>query len=157
MAEATQSYLREGSPAMVELERIVDQAGLRETLFALEQICFAKASHLEEAWHDPKSANVWNRYGRLCGISACKVSATLIEARRLARAEVREHLKRQGRKVQHYSARDLTEMADHYFLHHREEILRKACANLETLAQKPKPSNQRGVSVQMSWSKWRLG
>jgi hypothetical protein len=38
MVEATAAYLCENSPAMLELEGIVDQAGLRNVLFALEQI-----------------------------------------------------------------------------------------------------------------------
>jgi hypothetical protein len=75
MAEANSAYLCEHSPAMLELEGIVDQAGLRNVLFALEQICFAKAIHLEEAWQDARSATVWNRYGRLCGTVATKVSS----------------------------------------------------------------------------------
>ena len=43
MAEATEAYLSENSPAMFALESIVDRAGLRNVLFALEQICFAKS------------------------------------------------------------------------------------------------------------------
>ena len=75
MAEATEAYLSENSPAMFALESIVDRGGLRNVLFALEQICFAKSIHLEEAWQYAQSANVWNRYGRLCGTTACKVSS----------------------------------------------------------------------------------
>ena len=48
MAEANQAYLCEDSPAMLVLEGIVDRAGLRNVLFALEHICFAKANHLED-------------------------------------------------------------------------------------------------------------
>jgi hypothetical protein len=48
MAEANQAYLCENSPAMLVLEGIVDRAGLRNVLFALEHICFAKANHLED-------------------------------------------------------------------------------------------------------------
>jgi hypothetical protein len=73
MAEANQAYLCENSPAMLVLEGIVDRAGLRNVLFALEHICFAKAEHLEENWQDPRSAKVWSRQARLCGTAACKV------------------------------------------------------------------------------------
>jgi hypothetical protein len=38
MVEATSAYLCENSPAMLELEGIVDQAALRNVLLALEQI-----------------------------------------------------------------------------------------------------------------------
>ena len=73
MAEANLPYLCEHSTAMVELEGIVDRAGLRNVLLALEAICFAKAEHLETNWQDPKSARHWARNGRHCGIAACKV------------------------------------------------------------------------------------
>ena len=58
MAEANQVYLCENSPAMLVLEGIVDRAGLRNVLFALEHICFAKANHLEDNWQDVASAKV---------------------------------------------------------------------------------------------------
>jgi hypothetical protein len=54
---------------MLVLEGIVDRAGLRNVLFALEHICLAKAN-----WQDPKSAKVWSRNGRLCGTTASKVA-----------------------------------------------------------------------------------
>jgi hypothetical protein len=73
MAEANQAYLCENSPAMLLLEGIVDRAGLRNVLFALEHICLAKAGHLEENWQDAKGAKVWSRQGRICGSVACKV------------------------------------------------------------------------------------
>jgi len=75
MLEADQSYLCENSPAMLVLEGIVDRAGLRNVLFALEHICHAKANHLEENWQDLKSAKVWSRHGRLCGTAACKLTS----------------------------------------------------------------------------------
>jgi hypothetical protein len=74
MAEANQAYLCEGSPAM--LVGIVDRAGLRNVLFALEHICFEKANHLEENWQDPRSAKLWSRYGRFCGTTACRAVVT---------------------------------------------------------------------------------
>ena len=59
---------------MLVLEGILDRAGLRNVLFALEHICHAKASHLEANWQDLKSAKVWSRNGRLCGTTASKVA-----------------------------------------------------------------------------------
>jgi hypothetical protein len=73
MVEANQAYLSDNSPAMLVLEGIVDRAGLRNVLWALEHICLAKAQHIEEAWQDPHSAKVWTRNGSLCGKTACKV------------------------------------------------------------------------------------
>ena len=75
MAEANQAYLCENSPAMLALEGIVDRAGLRNVLFALEAICFVKAQHLEANWQEPKLARLWCRNGRACGAAACKVSS----------------------------------------------------------------------------------
>ena len=69
-----QAYLCEDSPAMLVLEGIVDRAGLRNVLYALEFICHAKANHLEDAWQDKQAAKVWTRNGRLCGATACKVA-----------------------------------------------------------------------------------
>ena len=74
VAEANQAYLCEHSPAMLVLEGIVDRAGLRNVLFALEHICHAKAQHLEANWQDPTSAKVWWRNGRICRSTACKVA-----------------------------------------------------------------------------------
>jgi hypothetical protein len=73
MVEANQPYLCENSPAMLVLEGIVDCAGLRNVLVALEHICLAKAIHVEENWQDLKSAKVWTRHSRVCGTAACKV------------------------------------------------------------------------------------
>jgi hypothetical protein len=73
MAEANQAYLCENSEAMLALEAMVDRAGLRNVLFALEYICHAKGNHLEEAWQDVSSATVWWSNGRKIGTIACKV------------------------------------------------------------------------------------
>jgi hypothetical protein len=71
---ADEAYLCENSPAILVLEGIVDRAGLRNVLFALEHICHAKAIHLEENRQDLRSAKLWSRHGRLCGAAACKVT-----------------------------------------------------------------------------------
>jgi hypothetical protein len=73
MAEANRAYLSENSPPMLVLEGIVDRAGLRNLLYALEHICHAKASHLEEAWQDISEAMVWTRQARVCASAARKV------------------------------------------------------------------------------------
>jgi hypothetical protein len=75
MAEASQAYLSENSPAMLVLEGIVDRAGLRNVLFALESICYEKASHIEENWQDAKTAKVWTRSARHCANAAFKVTS----------------------------------------------------------------------------------
>ena len=62
------AYFEEGSEAMVALEGMVDKAGLRNVLYALETICFAKAQHISEAWQDDGLSMTWakeaNRVGR---------------------------------------------------------------------------------------------
>jgi hypothetical protein len=75
MLEATQPYLCKNSPAMLVLEGIVNRAGLRNVLFALEHICYEKASHIEANWQDPKSAKVWTRSARRCANVAFKVTS----------------------------------------------------------------------------------
>jgi hypothetical protein len=73
MARAIQAYLSDNSPAMLVLEGILDRAGLRNVLYALEHICHAKAQHLEANWQDTVSAKVWWRNGTICGKTAGKV------------------------------------------------------------------------------------
>jgi hypothetical protein len=68
-----ETYLSEDSPSMLVLEGILDHAGLRNILFALEHLCLAKAKHLSENWQDEKSAKVWATRARLCGATACRV------------------------------------------------------------------------------------
>ena len=93
--------------------------------------------------------------GRSMTIRFVMDRATLMETRRLAREEVRQHWKEQGRRAYDYSFKELV-TADEY-LRLRPELIEQACANLETDAQQSKPSNQRGIFVKKSWSKWRLG
>ena len=40
-------YFAEGTPAMVELESMVDKVGLSNVLYALAHIAFMKAEHLQ--------------------------------------------------------------------------------------------------------------
>jgi hypothetical protein len=58
---------------MLVLEGIVDHAGLRNVLYALEHICLAKAQHLETNWQDAAGAKVWASRARLCGSMACRL------------------------------------------------------------------------------------
>jgi hypothetical protein len=54
----------EGSPAMVELEVMVDRTSLQTVIEALAHICWLKAEHLEENWQDEQSARAWKRDAR---------------------------------------------------------------------------------------------
>jgi hypothetical protein len=57
-------YFEEGSPAMVELEKMVDAVGLVNVLFALEHICSAKSDHIQMSYgtsrHRDPAAVLWN-------------------------------------------------------------------------------------------------
>jgi hypothetical protein len=81
-------------------------------------------------------------------------------ARFLARKEVRQRWKEQGRKQWDYSQKELMEKADELIRAKPELVglariaLEGLGANIRTDAQKPKPSNQNGISVQKLWSKW---
>ena len=82
------------------------------------------------------------------------MAETMLEARRLAREEVRQRLKERGFKLHEFSFKQLSEQAEGYLSQH-PDLIDAACSNLSTDARKPKPSNQSGISVQKSWSKWR--
>jgi hypothetical protein len=65
MAEATPSiqqkpYFEEGSEAMIALEAIVDHAGLRNVVWALAEVCWDKAEHVQANWQDDQLARDWN-------------------------------------------------------------------------------------------------
>ncbi len=55
------------------LENLVDANGLSNVLEALSEICFAKASHLEEAWQDASTAKTWERDGHKIANLAARV------------------------------------------------------------------------------------
>ncbi len=63
-------YFEEGSEAMVALEAMVDKAGIRNVLYALEHICGAKAEHLASNWQDSLSAKRWDGDARKIGRAA---------------------------------------------------------------------------------------
>ena len=52
-------YFTEGSPAMVELESMVDKVGIRNVLWALAHIAGAKAEHVATNWQDVLLAKQW--------------------------------------------------------------------------------------------------
>jgi hypothetical protein len=49
---------------MLQLEAMVDRVGLRNVLYALERICYAKADHLRANWQDDRTAKSWSREAR---------------------------------------------------------------------------------------------
>lgn len=58
-----QPFFCAGSPAMVQLETMVDRAGMRNVLYALASICDAKGEHLRTNWQDANEARLWERDG----------------------------------------------------------------------------------------------
>ena len=66
MAQATdrlsQPFFTENSPAMLDLEGMVDRVGIRNVLYALAKICDGKAEHVASMWQDTSTAQVWNRW-----------------------------------------------------------------------------------------------
>ena len=54
VAQATNSlsqpFFTENSPAMLELEGMVDRVGIRNVLYALAKICDGKAEHVASMW-----------------------------------------------------------------------------------------------------------
>ena len=66
MAQATdsisQAFFSENSPAMLELEGMVDRVGIRNVLYALARICGGKAEHTASMWQDTSTAQVWDKW-----------------------------------------------------------------------------------------------
>jgi len=58
------TYFSENSPAMVELESMVDKVGVRNVVHALAHIAHAKVSHVESTWQDDALAAEWMRLAR---------------------------------------------------------------------------------------------
>ena len=84
-------------------------------------------------------------------------------ARHIARNKVQQQWRELGHKRYDHSFRQLCEAADALIKQRPDELHGLARIALEGLrsgaklsshAQKPKPSNQSGISVQNSWSKW---
>jgi hypothetical protein len=53
------------------LEAFIDTHGLHEVLYGIEEICYAKAEHIEENWQDHESAREWIKAGTAID-HACK-------------------------------------------------------------------------------------
>ncbi len=70
MADA---YFADNSPAMVALEEMIDKAGVRNVLYAVAHICFAKAEHIRANWQDKTTAGVWNLQGNMIDSFAGKL------------------------------------------------------------------------------------
>ena len=54
-------YFTETSEATMALEKMVDDTDLSTVIYALSNICRAKAEHLRANWQDAQSAKVWDR------------------------------------------------------------------------------------------------
>ena len=63
MATNTLPYFCEGSEAMLQLEAMVDKVGLRNVLWALQHIAYAKAGHIQVNWQDHGLARAWEVTG----------------------------------------------------------------------------------------------
>jgi hypothetical protein len=61
-ASLSQPFFSENSPAMLELESMVDRVGIRNVLYALAKICDGKAEHVASMWQDVSTSQVWNRW-----------------------------------------------------------------------------------------------
>jgi len=56
--------LAEGTEAMVSLEALVDEVGLRNVAYALARIAYAKSEHVQSNWQDKPLAKSWARDGQ---------------------------------------------------------------------------------------------
>jgi hypothetical protein len=66
----SQPFFSENSPAMLELEGMVDRVGIRNVLYALAKICDGKAEHVASMWQDTATSQVWNKWAwRLEGLA----------------------------------------------------------------------------------------
>ena len=66
-------YFAEGTPAMVELEGMVDKVGLSNVLYALAHIAFMKAEHLQSNWQDKAGAKAWQGDARKLDAFASRI------------------------------------------------------------------------------------
>ena len=93
--------------------------------------------------------------------------AVRVRAMQIAKTAVKDQLRAQGLKVWHFSAKEITQLAEDYFANHREELITKAtedintwpgfarwrlpdCANIETNAQSENEPKSTTSAVQMS-------
>jgi hypothetical protein len=52
-------FFADGSPALNQLEAMVDAVGIRNVLYALAKVCDLKAEQNAHAWQDPAHAKTW--------------------------------------------------------------------------------------------------
>jgi hypothetical protein len=84
MAEATPSlhqepYFGEGTEAMIALEAMVDHAGLRNVVWALAHICWAKAEHVQANWQDDQLARDWNANAAMLSLGTFEQGKRAVE------------------------------------------------------------------------------
>jgi len=86
-------------------------------------------------------------------IAAIRITtAARVLARLRARHKVKDQLRKQGLKVSHYSARDITAMACEYLIKHWSELMPPAIETIErwTLAGKFGKRAQRALCAKLS-------
>ena len=59
-------------------------------------------------------------------------SAVRVRAMQIAKTAVKDQLRAQGLKVWHFSAKEITQLAEDYFANHREELITKATEDINT-------------------------
>jgi hypothetical protein len=75
-------YFAEGTPAMIDLEAMVDRVGALNVLYALQLIAFSKAAHLRANWQDyaaswpgwEAAAKDWTLTARIIGHCADNIT-----------------------------------------------------------------------------------
>jgi hypothetical protein len=72
------AILEDNSPAMIELEKLVDKVGLRNVIYGLAYIAGQKADHLRSNWQDEAAAQAWEADARKLDTFALKLSHTII-------------------------------------------------------------------------------
>lgn len=65
-------FFADGTPAMVELEKMIDKVGIRNVLFAMGRICVCKEDHIRANWQDDRLANQWVNAGKQLSDFGCK-------------------------------------------------------------------------------------
>jgi hypothetical protein len=51
------------TPAQRQLRQVIETIGLKETLYNLAALCFARADRLRGRWQDEKTAQFWDSIG----------------------------------------------------------------------------------------------
>src|SRR5215469_14702937 len=58
--------------------------------------------------------------------------AVRVRAMQIAKTAVKDQLRAQGLKIWHFSAKEITQLAEDYFANHREELITKATEDINT-------------------------